>query len=113
MLALGLAVGVAACGGDSDVEPAAATTGTGPSELVLTIKDFAFTPAPLRAPKGAVVKVVNEDDAPHTATADDGSFDTSELQQGESEEITLPDHGEVAIHCAIHDYMRAVIRIGA
>lgn len=108
---LGLSVGGAACGGDSDT--GAAANSAGPDPLVITIEDFAFSPADLRVPPGSVVTVVNEDDAPHTATADDGSFDSAELDQGESNEITLPETGEVAFHCAIHDYMRGVIRIGA
>jgi plastocyanin len=110
--ALGLSVVAGACGGDSDTAADAAATGDG-TPNVLTIADFAYAPEPLVVPKGTVVKVVNEDDAAHTATADDGSFDTGELGQGDSKEITLNDEGELAYHCTIHDYMRGVIRVSA
>ena len=112
MAAIGLSVVAGACGGDSDPGADAPTARAG-TPKVLTIADFAFAPEPLVVPKGTVVKVVNEDDAPHTATADDGSFDTGELGQGDSKEITLADEGEFAYHCTIHDYMRGVIRVSA
>lgn len=113
LAALGVAVLAGACGSDSDpgagsAEPGAGAGGGG---TVLTIEDFAFRPEPLTVPAGTVVKVVNEDDAPHTATADDDAFDTGELGQGGTAEITLPDEGEIAYHCSIHDYMRGVIRV--
>jgi plastocyanin len=111
--ALGLTLVAGACGSGSDGEPAAAGgPDSGTAGNVLTIRDFAFSPEPLRVPVGTVVKVVNEDDAPHTATADDKSFDTGSLGGNESREITLSTAGEVAYHCSIHDYMRGVIRVG-
>lgn len=80
--------------------------------MTLTIKDFAFSPEPLKVPKGTVVKVTNEDDAAHTATADDGTaFDTGSLGQGDSKEITLSKVGEFPYHCSIHDYMKGVIQV--
>ena len=108
---LGASFVVSACGSDSDADPAA--TGTGSIATNLTIKDFAFSPQPLEVPMGTVVKVVNEDDAPHTATADDTSFDTGDLGWGESKDITLSAEGEITFHCDIHDYMKGVIRVTA
>jgi plastocyanin len=99
----------AGCGGDGE-EPAASA---GSDAMTLTIKDFAFSPEPLRVPKGTVVRVVNEDDAAHTATADDTSFDTGDLAQGASKDITLSKEGDVTYHCTIHDYMKGVIRVTA
>lgn len=107
LAALALTVLAGACGSDSDGDPGAAAGGD-----VLTIENFAFSPEPLAVPVGTVVRVVNEDDAPHTATADDMSFDTGELARGESAEITLSAAGELSYQCDIHDYMRGVIRVG-
>ena len=109
--ALGLTVVAGACGSDGDAGAGAPAGDAGGGD-VLTIKDFAYSPEPLTVPVGTVVKIVNEDDAPHTATADDKSFDTGELEQGDSKEVTLSTAGEFAYHCAIHDYMRGVIRVG-
>lgn len=107
LAALGVTVLAGACGSGSDGEPAAASGGD-----VLTIENFAFSPEPLTVPVGTVVRVVNTDDAPHTATADDMSFDTGQLGKDESKEITLSTAGEFAYQCDIHDYMRGVIRVG-
>lgn len=112
--AIGLSLVAGACGGDSDsptnaaAAAAAAPDGGGKS---LTIKNFAFSPQPFEVPKGTVVRVTNEDDAAHTATADGGAFDTGSLAQGESKEITLSEPGDIAFHCNIHDYMKGVIRV--
>lgn len=105
---LGLSGMAGACGGDSDTAGAASPEG---GADVLTIEDFAYAPEPLVVAKGTVVRVVNKDDAAHTVTADDGSFDTGELGEGESKDLTLDGTGELAYHCTIHDYMRGVIRI--
>jgi plastocyanin len=107
LAALVLTVVAGGCGSDSDPDPGAAGGGD-----VLTIENFAFSPEPLTVPVGTVVRVVNKDDAPHTATADDMSFDTGELARDESKEITLSAAGELTYHCDIHDYMRGVIRVG-
>lgn len=110
--ALSLAVVAGACGGDSDTAGTATPAGPGGGGMTLTIKDFTFSPEPLKVPKGAVVKVTNEDDAAHTVTADDGrAFDTGSLGQGDSKEITLSEAGEFPYHCSIHDYMKGVIQV--
>ena len=43
-------------------------------------RDFAYAPEDLTVPAGTEVTFTNSDDAPHTATADDGSFDTDTLK---------------------------------
>lgn len=111
--ALGLTVAAGACGADSDGDAAAAgAASTGAGGDVITIKDFVYSPQPLSVPVGTVVRIVNEDEAAHTATADDGSFDTGDLGEGASKEIKLSAAGELAYHCTIHDYMQGVIRVG-
>lgn len=106
---LGLSGIAGACGGDSDSDTAGASAEEGAD--VLTIEDFAYSPEPLVVDKGTVVRVVNKDDAAHTVTADDGSFDTGELGEGESKELTVDGTGELSYHCEIHDYMQGVIRV--
>ena len=109
--AVGLGLVAGACG--SDGAPTADAAGGAEADGdVLAIRDFAFSPEQLTVPVGTVVVVVNEDDAPHTATADDESFDTGTLGERRSTKITLSTPGEFAYHCEIHDYMRGVIRVG-
>lgn len=111
--ALAVSMAAGACGGDSDTSGAAEPAADGGGAMTLTIKDFAFSPTELKVPKGTVVKVTNSDDAAHTATADDKSFDTGDLGKGDSKEITLAKEGEITFHCTIHDYMKGVIQVTA
>src|SRR3990172_5228479 len=53
----------------------------GSSSQTISMKDFAFSPGNVRVPIGAKVTWRNEDDAPHVATASDGSWSTPNLQK--------------------------------
>jgi len=102
-----LAIGTAACG--SSKKSAGATTGT-----AITIKDFAFSPTPLKAKTGATITVKNNDSTTHTFTADNGSFDTGDIADGTSATITLPTKpGTVGYHCNIHRTMKGTIQVTA
>jgi plastocyanin len=65
----------------------------------------------LKVKVGQVVTVTNADNTDHTATADDGSFDTGRFSDG-TRTIKLSRPGRLAYHCSIHDYMRGVIQVG-
>jgi plastocyanin len=82
----------------------AATSGTG-----IVIKDFDFAPKTLQVPAGTEVKVTNADGAAHTVTADDGGFDTGDLDGGRSATITIDAPGKYRYFCDIHNYMTGVI----
>jgi plastocyanin len=77
----------------------------------VVIEDFAYSPTPLRARVGATITVTNADDAPHTLTADNGAFDTGDLERGDREQITIERTGRVRYHCEIHDYMTGTIDV--
>ena len=111
-----VAVGSTACG--SDKKKSADTTGTSGNAggaatgTVITIKDFKFSPNPLKAPAGASITVKNDDTTTHTLTADDKSFDTGEVASGTSSKITLPaTAATVKYHCEIHDFMKASVEV--
>src|SRR5436309_2601456 len=46
------------------------------------IVEFSYEPEPVVVQVGGKVTWQNEDTAPHTATADDGSFDTGTIEKG-------------------------------
>jgi plastocyanin len=94
----GAAEAIAAPG---DATPAAAEA-DGSS---VTIADFAFGPQELAVTTGTTVTWTNEDWAPHTATAEDGSFDSERLDQGASFEHTFDEPGTFAYHCSFHPGM--------
>ena len=73
------------------------------------IAGFAFTPVELSVAVGDTVVFTNEDGAPHTATAEDGSFDTGRLGGGDAGEITIQAAGQFDYICRFHPSMRGTI----
>ena len=71
----------------------------------VTIAGFAFAPATVTIQVGDSVTWTNEDSTPHTATAGDGSFDTGQLANGDSEAVTFDTAGTFAYVCSIHPQM--------
>ena len=55
---------------------------------------------------------VNQDTAPHTATAGAaGDFDTGTLSKGDSKAIRLTKPGTHAYICSIHPFMKATVTV--
>jgi plastocyanin len=77
----------------------------------VAIRDFAFAPGNLQVPAGATVTWTNYDDAPHTATAKDGSWDTGILNKGERNAITFDQAGEYEYYCKVHPNMIARLTV--
>lgn len=75
----------------------------------VAIANFAFDPGTLNITAGTTVVFTNNDSTTHTATADDGSWDTGNLAQGASASITFDTPGTYTYHCAIHPSMTATI----
>ena len=70
--------------------------------MAVTIKDYAFTPATLTVPAGTTVTWTNNDPVPHTATASDGSFDSGNLNPGQSFSFTFATPGSFSYVCQYH-----------
>lgn len=94
---------------------AASTAGTSPRcPETISIQDFAFNPSECWVDAGDTITFVNNDQAPHTATSDDGSaFDTGTLQPGQSASVTFNTAGSFPYHCNIHPSMQALITVRA
>lgn len=75
----------------------------------IVIENFAFSPAELTMMAGDRVRFTNADGAPHTATADNGSFDTGRLSRGQAVEMQFTTPGTYSYFCAIHPRMKGVI----
>jgi len=71
------------------------------------IKNFAFEPAIVTISAGDTLLFVNEDSAPHTATAD--AFNTDRLNVGESASIAITSAGTYEYICAIHPSMKGTV----
>ncbi|HET8813535.1 MAG TPA: cupredoxin family copper-binding protein [Solirubrobacterales bacterium] len=125
-----LALALAACGGDGDTTETETNTttesepGTEPSggsapapsgdavrSAKVEIEDFAYTPDPVTIEEGGKVTWINRDSAPHTATAEDGSFDTGTLDEGKLNSESFKKAGTYAYICSIHPQMQGTVEV--
>jgi LPXTG-motif cell wall-anchored protein len=79
----------------------------------VTIADFSFSPASLTINQGDTVTWVNNGPTPHSATANDGSFNTGILKAGQSGSHTFSQAGTFSYYCQPHPYMKATIVVQA
>jgi len=87
---------------------ATAAPATAPSQAVL-IQDYAFKAPTITVVVGTRVEWTNKDDDPHTVTADDGSFDSKGLGQGDTYSHVFTKPGRYPYHCAAHPFMKGVV----
>lgn len=73
------------------------------------IKGMKFNPAKISVSVGDTVTFTNADPMTHTATANDGSFDTGQLATGKSAKVKIAKAGAHAFHCAIHSSMTGTV----
>lgn len=102
VLALAL-VALAACGGGDDGGGEGADGGgTAGGEATVTLVDFDIE-APDSVSSGTTLTVVNEGDAPHTFTAQEGAgFDTGTIEPGSEGSVTVDGSGTVSYLCTLH-----------
>jgi plastocyanin len=93
-------------------QPAESTTPAPNSTTTVDISNHAFNPAQLNVAPGTTVTFVNNDTVPHTATADNGVFDTGVLQPGQSLDVFFDGSGTVTYHCELHPDMQGSIVVG-
>lgn len=84
-----------------------ATVANEPVAYVIEITGFAFVPASLTVNAGDTITWINKDIAPHTASADDLSFDTGELKQNASMSVTVSGEQTISYFCRYHPSMKA------
>ena len=60
---------------------------------------------------GGTVEWSNSDSAPHTATAEDDSFDTGSLDKGDAAKITFDEPGTFEYICTFHPFMNATVEV--
>ena len=77
----------------------------------VTITGFKFDPPTLRLAAGDEVEWTNTDFVAHTATAEDKSFDTGTLDDGQKKRIAFPKPGPVKYVCTFHPSMKGSLQI--
>ena len=109
-----LIVTLAACGGDDeDAAPADAPVES-TDAVTVDMAGFAFSPRDVAVQVGQAVTWANGDDFAHTAQADDGEFDTGNVDAGAtSDPVTFDEAGTYSYFCAIHNSMTGTITVAA
>jgi plastocyanin len=90
---------------------APAPSGEATRSQKVKIVEFTYQPDPVTVQAGGKVIWQNEDVAPHTATADDGSFDTGTIEQGKLKSETFKRAGTYPYFCEIHPDMRGTVEV--
>lgn len=75
------------------------------------IVEFTYQPDPVTIEAGGKVIWINRDSAPHTATADDGTFDTGTLEEGKLKSESFKEPGIYPYFCEIHPSMRGTLEV--
>jgi plastocyanin len=83
---------------------AAASTG-------VTIKNFKYAPSTSSVHVGDTITWTNQDVAPHTATAKNGSWDTGTINKGKTGSHTFTQAGTFPYICSIHPSMRGTVTV--
>jgi plastocyanin len=114
--------GIATSSSNQSGVGASSTTSNGQSRLTTQIlipqgaatqqvKIF-YQPNPASVSNGAKITWNNKDSAPHTATADDNSFDTGIIQPSSSGSAIIKGQATIPYHCTIHPWMKASLIVG-
>ncbi|MEW5985503.1 MAG: plastocyanin/azurin family copper-binding protein [Chloroflexota bacterium] len=80
----------------------APTAEPAPAPVTVNMLDFTYDPLQLTVPAGTTVTWVNAGQFEHSATADDGSFDTGLFAAGGQASVTFTTPGTFAYYCILH-----------
>jgi plastocyanin len=121
-----LSLGLVACGGSGSDSTSSSSTESSSTESTegepgpsgeaaksekVQIVEFSYEPDPVVVQAGGKVIWQNEDTAPHTATADDGSFDTGIVEKGKLGSATFKEPGTFTYFCEIHPTMHGTVEV--
>lgn len=93
-----------ASSGAEDEETSSSDGGT-----IVDIKNFRYNPDMVEIAVGSTVTWTNQEIVVHTATADEGAFDSGDLSKGESFSFTFDEPGEFSYFCEYHDNMHGTV----
>ncbi|MBI5103330.1 MAG: cupredoxin domain-containing protein [Nitrospirae bacterium] len=86
-------------------------SGDSSSAAMVAIEGSAFSPAMITVKAGQEVVWKNKDAAAHTVTANDGSFDSGTLNQGDEFKRTFTSPGTIKYSCDNHAWMSGTIEV--
>jgi len=94
-------------------ENATAPSGDAVRAAKVEIVDFAYDPDRVTIEAGGKVIWQNQDSAEHTATLEDGSFDTGPLAEGKLKSQSFKQPGTYPYFCEIHPDMKGTLEVVA
>jgi LPXTG-motif cell wall-anchored protein len=101
-------------GAESDRRPQkVGPIATAAASTTVTIEGFAFSPKSITVDVGDTVTWRNNDDVAHSATAEDGSFDTGTFGNGRSRSETFDTAGTFQYICTPHPFMKGTVEVNA
>ncbi len=77
----------------------------------VTVVNMAFGPSGVKVGLGETVTWTFKDSISHTATSDQGFFDTGPASGGASRSIRFPSAGSFTYHCSFHPMMRGRVTV--
>ncbi|HEY0131166.1 MAG TPA: plastocyanin/azurin family copper-binding protein [Allosphingosinicella sp.] len=98
-------------GGAETTESEPAPSGEAAKAEKVDIIEFTYQPDPVVIQAGGKVTWQNQDAAPHTATADDDSWDTGTIEKGKIGSETFKEAGKFAYFCEVHPDMRGTVEV--
>ena len=106
VVALASSLVLGACGGQvaSDHPPKTHT---------IRMSGTSFAPAEITVAAGDRITWINEDYFPHTATSEDGRFDSGAIAAGASWTLTTENSGDFDYLCTFHPTMRGRLMVRA
>lgn len=79
------------------------------STHTIVIAEMKFVPESVTVKAGETVAWVNKDFFPHTATAQDGSFDSRDIAANKSWKYVATKKGTFSYICTLHPTMKATL----
>jgi len=107
-------IAVAGCGSGRPAKktaPRKAEPGKAPAKMSVSVEisDFAMNPDNVTVSKGGKVTWTNKDSVVHTVTADNGEFDSDQIDPGKTWSHTFDTAGTFGYHCTIHPSMAGTV----
>lgn len=96
---------------EAETESEPAPSGEAAKSEKVEIVEFTYQPDPVVVQVDGKVTWQNQDTAPHTATADDGSFDTGTIEKGKLGSATFKEAGTFTYFCEIHPTMHGTVEV--
>jgi hypothetical protein len=89
--------------------PAPVAPPPAPGVVRIDMRSIEFMPGEIRVGRGQVVEWINLDPVVHTVTADDGSWGSGSVGEGEVFRHTFTEAGRHTYYCIPHPQMRGVL----